>query len=60
MQIVGFNFSLQIGPGPRFDSHIAPVKGPDFQACGWQQAQYHELVVAQDHQLLPVAIVWFK
>mmetsp|Transcript_147146 Transcript_147146/g.274063 ORF Transcript_147146/g.274063 Transcript_147146/m.274063 type:complete len:631 (-) Transcript_147146:49-1941(-) len=44
----------------KFDTHIIPVRGPDYLAVEPRLADYHELVFREDAQLLPIALVWFK
>jgi hypothetical protein len=43
-----------------FDCHCAAVCAPSFQAVNRAQMQYMELVVDQEVQVLPVAVLWVK
>jgi hypothetical protein len=45
-----------------FDSHVVPVRldVTEFVATSVETAEFHEVVVNQDSQILPIAIVWFK
>jgi hypothetical protein len=45
-----------------FDSHVVCVNesSSEFQAVGRKQCQYVEVVVAEEAQMLPVAVLWFE
>jgi hypothetical protein len=46
---------------PSFDCHVACVsERADFQAVSRQECQYVEVVVGQEAQMLPLAILWFE
>jgi hypothetical protein len=45
----------------QFDCHVACVnQGSGFQAVGREQCQYVEVVIADESQMLPVAVLWFE
>jgi hypothetical protein len=54
--------SVWFGQGlkPGFDSHIACVSEPSCEAVNRKECQYVEVVVAQESQLLPVAVLWLR
>jgi hypothetical protein len=43
-----------------FDCHCAAVCAPSFQAANHDKMQYMELVVDQEVQVLPVAVLWVR
>jgi len=45
---------------PKYDTHVVPVREPEFLVAPVDGATFHELVFDQDAQLLPLALVWFK
>jgi hypothetical protein len=45
----------------QFDCHVACVnQGSGFQAVGREHCQYVEVVIADESQMLPVAVLWFE
>eukprot|EP00747_Dinoflagellata_sp_TGD_P165679 gnl/TRDRNA2_/TRDRNA2_187309_c0_seq1.p1 gnl/TRDRNA2_/TRDRNA2_187309_c0~~gnl/TRDRNA2_/TRDRNA2_187309_c0_seq1.p1 ORF type:complete len:683 (+),score=101.78 gnl/TRDRNA2_/TRDRNA2_187309_c0_seq1:59-2050(+) len=45
---------------PHHDTHIVGVKSGSLLPCDPKDADFHELVISEDAQLMPLAIVWFK
>jgi hypothetical protein len=53
---IWFGNGLEVG----FDCHVACVSEPTCEAVNRPDCQYMELVVDQQSQLLPVAVLWLK
>jgi hypothetical protein len=46
---------------PGFDCHVACVsERTDYQAVNRQECQYVEVVIGQEAQMIPVAVLWFE
>lgn len=57
----GFSDFFGRGLKPSFDCHVVCVnERSSFQAVPRAECEYVELVIAQESQLLPVAVLWFE